>query len=285
MTLPKVLILHAPGSNRDGDLAQAIRLAGGEPHIVPLSTLAQGSVNWHDYAMLALPGGFAHGDALGAGRLWALELQTTFDDFLRDFVASGRPVIGICNGFQALVKAGILPGKPHRPHPRALPVQSNGEESRRSPSSVQERGLSSEDELRGEVATLTFNAAGHFECRWVTLIPNPANPSPWLMDLPPIHCPVAHGEGRFLLPDGETLNPAQIALSYADENGNLAGGAYPLNPNGSPRDIAGITNAAGNILGLMPHPEDHIYPYQHPRWTRGHTGGMGIKLFENGLRM
>ncbi|HNB53959.1 MAG TPA: phosphoribosylformylglycinamidine synthase subunit PurQ [Anaerolineales bacterium] len=247
MTPKKVLILHAPGSNRDGDLAQAIRLAGGEPHILPLSTLAQGTVHPHDFAMLALPGGFSYGDALGAGRLWALELQTTFDEFLHAFVASGRPVIGICNGFQALVKAGILPGS--------------------------------------QTSTLTFNAAGHFECRWVTLTPNPTNPSPWLNNLPPIECPVAHGEGRFLLPDGVELDSAQIALSYADENGDHAGGAYPLNPNGSPRDIAGITNAAGNVLGLMPHPEDHIYPYQHPRWTRGHAGGMGIKLFENGLKM
>ena len=246
----KVLILHAPGSNRDGDLAHAIQIAGGVPYIVPLSTLAQG-VNWHDYAMLALPGGFSYGDALGAGRLWALELQTTFVDFLHDFVASGRPVIGICNGFQALVKTGVLPGS--------------------------------------QTSTLTFNVTGHFECRWVTLIPNATNPSPWLNDLPPIYCPVAHGEGRFLLSDGErrmyssALPPAQIALSYGDENGNPAGCAYPANPNGSPRDIAGITNAAGNVLGLMPHPEDHIIPYQHPRWTRGHPGGMGIKLFENGL--
>jgi phosphoribosylformylglycinamidine synthase subunit PurQ / glutaminase len=241
-----VLILHAPGSNRDGDLAHAIQLAGGEPHIVPLSTLAQGNVNWRDYAMLALPGGFAHGDALGAGRLWALELKTTFDDFVDAFVSSGRPVIGICNGFQALVKAGVLPGD--------------------------------------QTTTLTFNAAGHFECRWVTLIPNRVNASPWLTDLAPIQCPVAHGEGRLLLPDGKQLPSAQIALSYGDENGNPAGGAYPANPNGSPYDIAGITNAAGNVLGLMPHPEDHVYRYQHPRWTRGGGGGMGIKLFENGLR-
>lgn len=274
MTPKKVLILHAPGTNRDGDLAQAIRLAGGEPHIVPLSTLSEG-VNGHDYAMLALPGGFSYGDALGAGRLWALALQTTFGEFLHDFVASGRPVIGICNGFQALVKAGILPGS--APHPQPFSRQEKGVFS---PSPRRERGLGGEG-----VATLTFNAAGHFECRWVTLIPNAANPSPWLTDLPPIECPVAHGEGRFLVPDGEYLDSAQVALSYADENGNPAGGAYPVNPNGSPRDIAGITNAAGNVLGLMPHPEDHIYPYQHPRWTRGHVGGMGIKLFENGLRI
>ncbi len=242
----KILILHAPGTNRDGDLAHAVTAAGGDPEIVPLSALAKNGVCWQDYAMLALPGGFSYGDALGAGRLWALALQTVFDEVVRNFVESGRPVIGICNGFQALVKAGILPGD-------------------------------------GQTATLTFNASGHFECRWVTLAPAPSNPSPWLSGLPPVACPVAHGEGRFLLPEGATLPAPQIALTYAGADGAPATGAYPINPNGSPQDVAGITNAAGNVLGLMPHPEDHIHAYQHPRWARGERGGMGLKLFENGL--
>jgi phosphoribosylformylglycinamidine synthase len=254
MTLPNVLILHAPGTNRDGDLAEAIRLAGGDPEIVPLSRLQNNGKHWQDYAMLALPGGFSYGDALGAGRLWALELQTAFEDLLQAFVASQRPVIGICNGFQVLVKASILPGN-------------------------------------GQTATLTFNASGHFECRWVTLAPNPSNASPWFQDLPPIHCPVAHGEGRFLLAEGQTLPPEQIGLTYVYPVGSPANGDYPTNPNGSPKDIAGITNPAGNVLGLMPHPEDHIFNYQHPNWGRSETGGrsenghMGVKLFENGLKM
>ena len=102
----KVLILHAPGTNRDGDLAEAIRLAGGDPDIVPLSRLGNNGKQWREYAMLALPGGFSYGDALGAGRLWALELETAFEDLLQTFAESNRPVIGICNGFQMLVKAG-----------------------------------------------------------------------------------------------------------------------------------------------------------------------------------
>ena len=248
MTHKRVLILHAPGTNRDSDLAHAIIAAGGEPEIVPLTQIQKSDIHWQDCAMLTLPGGFSYGDALGAGRLWALDLQTWFSEFIHDFVESGRPVIGICNGFQALVKAGVLPGNEQR-------------------------------------ATLTFNKVGHFECRWVTLTPNPTNPSPWLVDLPPVQCPVAHGEGRFLWPTGEPLSPEHVAFTYANLDRTPANGAYPANPNGSLADIAGITNLIGNVLGLMPHPEDHVHPYQHPRWTRGESGGMGIKIFENGLNM
>lgn len=244
----KVLILHAPGTNRDGDAAFAVSAAGGQPHTLPLALLRNQKISWRDYSMLVLPGGFSYGDALGAGRLLALDLDTWFNDQLREFAASGRPIIGICNGFQALVKAGILPGN----------------------------GIS---------ATLTFNASGKFECRQVWLTPNPSSPSPWLEDLSPILCPVAHGEGRFLLHEGLELCPQQIALTYACADGSPALGAYPYNPNGSPGDVAGITNLEGNILGLMPHPEDHIYNYQHPHWSRGEMSGTGLGLFQNGLRM
>jgi phosphoribosylformylglycinamidine synthase len=242
----RVLIFHAPGVNRDGDLARAFQEAGGDPCILPLSQVQAGAINGQDFALLALPGGFSYGDALGAGRLWALDLQTWLADFLQRFVSSGRPVIGICNGFQALVKSGILPGA-------------------------------------GRRATLTYNASGQFECRWVSLIPNPANTSGWLRGLSPVDCPVAHGEGRFQLDSGASLAGSQIAFSYAGKDGQQANGAYPFNPNGSTGDIAGITNLEGNVLGLMPHPEDHIFPYQHPLWKRGGMRGLGLDLFRNGL--
>jgi len=245
---PRILILHAPGTNRDPDLAHALELAGGAPEIVTLPSLREMNPKPLDYAMLALPGGFSYGDALGAGRLWALDLQTWFTDFLQAFVQRGRPVLGICNGFQALVKAGVLPGA-------------------------------------GMTATLTFNLSGHFECRWVTLIPNVLNSSPWLYNLPPLDCPVAHGEGRFLWASGQDLPASVPAFYYASPDGALAGGVYPANPNGSPGDIAGVTNPAGNVLGLMPHPEDHIYPYQHPRWTRAPGRTLALAIFQNGLKM
>jgi phosphoribosylformylglycinamidine synthase subunit PurQ / glutaminase len=245
---PDVLILHAPGTNRDGDAAQAVAKAGGTPHIQPLANLRYEQVNWLSYRMLILPGGFSYGDALGAGRLWALDLETWFRDMLLAFIDSGRPVIGICNGFQALVKAGILP----------------------SPDTS---------------ATLTFNNSGKFECRWVRLLSNPDCPSPWMQGISSIDCPVAHGEGRFLLIDGNYLANSQHALVYAGPEGGPAKGLYPFNPNGSPNDVAGVTNPAGNVLGLMPHPEDYIYPHQYPAWSRLEQGSSGLALFVNGIKM
>ena len=142
--------------------------------------------------------------------------------------------------------------------------------------------------MRGEAATLTFNAAGRFECRWVTLAAQ-SQKCVWtrgLQDL--IECPVAHGEGNFVLRDAAMLDTLrandQIALVYARPDGTPAHGEYPLNPNGSLADIAGICNPQGNVLGLMPHPEDHIVAYQHPRWTRNERGRMGLRLYENGVR-
>ncbi len=251
--LPRVLILHADGTNRDQEAALAFELAGAQPEIVHLNQLRAGERRWADYQILALPGGFSYADTLGAGRLLALDLKTYFADATREFIAHGKPVIGICNGFQALVKASLLPWPEREP-----------------------------------CATLTFNAQGRFECRWVTLAPQ-SQTCLWTRGLAePIQCPVAHGEGNFILRDTAVLQALrandQVALVYAHPNGTPAQGEYPLNPNGSLADIAGVCNPQGNVLGLMPHPEDHILPHQHPRWTRGERGMMGLRLFENGVR-
>ncbi len=253
----RALILHANGSNRDREAAQALQLAGAAPEIVHLNQLRAGDRRWDDYQVLVVPGGFSYADALGAGKLLALDLNAYFADEVRGFVDSGRPVIGICNGFQALVKAGLLPGK----------AAGDG---------------------RTSAATLTFNAAGRFECRWVTLLPQ-SQRCVWTRDLPEaVYCPVAHGEGNFVAAElafFETLRTAgQIALVYAGPDGAPARGVYPHNPNGSVADIAGLCNAAGNVLGLMPHPEDHLFNYQHPRWSRGERAGLGLPLFINGVQ-
>ena len=255
---PRALILHATGTNRDMDAAAALSLAGAEPEVVHINQLRRKEKRWQDYQMLVIPGGFSYADALGAGKLFALDLKVYFADEAGAFVAAGKPVIGICNGFQALVKAGLLPT--HQPEQR----------------------------LGADVqATLTFNASGKFECRWVNLIPS-SQKCLWTRDLHEIiTCPVAHGEGNFVVArplDLERLRlQDQIALVYAGEDGIPAGGAYPDNPNGSLVDIAGICNPQGNVLGLMPHPEDHILPLQHPRRTRGAEMRSGLPLFRNGV--
>jgi phosphoribosylformylglycinamidine synthase subunit PurQ / glutaminase len=250
-----VLILHADGTNRDHEAAQACELAGATPEIVHLNQLRSGERRWHDYQLLVIPGGFSYADALGAGRLLAIDLNVYFADEVRAFVDSGKPVIGICNGFQALVKAGILP---------AL-------DSRRA----------------GPEATLTFNASGHFECRWVTLAPV-SQTCLWTRQLTePVYCPVAHGEGQFVLAKAASLATLQandqIALTYALPDGSPAQGVYPHNPNGSLADIAGVCNPAGNVLGLMPHPEDHLFAFQHPQRARGGVGRSGLPLFTQGV--
>jgi phosphoribosylformylglycinamidine synthase len=140
---------------------------------------------------------------------------------------------------------------------------------------------------RGEGATLTFNACGHFECRWVTLKPV-SQQCLWTRGLSEsIYCPIAHGEGNFQLVDEALLSRLasldQIALVYTLPGGSPAGGAYPHNPNGSMADIAGICNPQGNVLGLMPHPEDHLFAWQHPQWSRGERGQTGLALFAKGV--
>ena len=252
---PKALILQAHGTNRDDDAAEALTLAGATPEGVPLNHLRSGKKHFNDYQMLVLAGGFSYADALGAGKLLAIDLNVYFVDEINQFVSAGKPVIGICNGFQALVKSGVLPFS---------------------------------GEMKKESATLTFNAQGHFECRWVTMQPV-SQICIWTKDLSDlIECPVAHGEGNFQVSDDTLLSTFQtqdqIALTYTVNNGLASNGSYPANPNGSTLDIAGICNPQGNVLGLMPHPENHVHSYQHPNWTRGTNNHSGLTLFQNGVK-
>lgn len=249
------LVLRAPGINRDEDAAAAIELAGGVPERIHINQIVAGSVRLCDYALLIIPGGFSYGDHLGAGKLLAVDLAHRLGDQIRDFVADGRPVIGICNGFQVLVKSGVLPGGAQA----TLPL-----------------------------ATLTDNASGTFECRWVQLAADTGSRCVFTRGIErPVEVPVAHGEGRFVTRDPTVLAAlqaaGQVALRYTSAHGATG---YPANPNGSDDHIAGICNPHGNVLGLMPHPEDAILPTQHPAWTREprRAEGDGLVLFRNAVQ-
>ncbi len=268
---PRTLILRAPGINRDEDAAAAIELAGGRPERIHINRVVEGAAKIADYALLIIPGGFSYGDHLGAGKLLAVDLAHRLGEALDAFIADGRPVIGICNGFQVLVKAEILPGMDDRR--RTIDDSS-------SPASSIVRRPSS--------ATLTDNASGRFECRWVQLAADPGSRCVFTQGMDrPIEVPVAHGEGRFVVRDQVALQAlragGQVALRYVGSGGAAD---YPANPNGSDDAIAGVCNPAGNVLGLMPHPEDAILPHQHPRWTREpqRTEGDGLVLFRNAVR-
>lgn len=241
-----ILLLHATGTNRDRDAALACELAGGAPEIVTVNQLVRGERHVRDYAMLVIPGGFSYGDDLGAGVLWALDLRERIPG-MEEFVRAGKPVLGICNGFQTLVKSGLLPGHAWDGGTRSV--------------------------------TLTYNAQGRFECRWVTLHANPVSPCLFTEGLDePIHAPIAHGEGRVMVADEAARERLWAdglpALTYG-------GGAYPDNPNGSVDAIAGLCSPEGTVFGLMPHPENHVFPWQHPQRINGYSG---LRLFENGIR-
>lgn len=267
----RALVLRAPGINRDEDAAAAIELAGGEAARIHVNRIVDGGVRLADYALLIIPGGFSYGDHLGAGKLLAVDLVHRLSEQLTAFVADGRPVIGICNGFQVLVKSGILPGIDQ---PLTTNRQVPGQESVNAPLAC---------------ATLTDNASGQFECRWIHLAANPGSRCVFTQGIAhPIEVPVAHGEGRFVTHDVATLAAlqanGQVALRYVTANGGPA--CYPANPNGSDDAIAGVCNPQGNVLGLMPHPEDAILPHQHPRWTRepARSEGDGLIIFRNAVR-
>jgi len=226
------LVVAGPGTNRDRDLALALQLAGADPTIVLAHELAADPKPLAEARIVGIAGGFSYGDALGAGRMLALDLMVGLGEALREYVATGRPLIGICNGFQVLTRAGLLPG------------------------------------------ALGHNAHGRFECRWVELDPMPSSVCMWTRDIDdPIHCPIAHGEGRYVHAD-----PAQLAA-----DGQVALRYRSPNPNGSMDAIAGVCNPEGNVLGLMPHPENHVIARQHPHPRAGGEPHLGLRLFRNGV--
>src|SRR5512138_611473 len=209
---PKALVLQAHGSNRDFDVIEALTLAGADPMGIPLNHLRRNKALFRNFQLLIVPGGFSYADALGAGKLLALDLASYFAEEVQQFVDSGKPVIGICNGFQALVKSGILPGSDVVARRVAVPTKQSPVQRDTS----ENEGVASGCRPRNDTAvTLTFNAQGRFECRWVTLKPVSQN-CIWTKGLEEhIECPIAHGEGNFetsdLFPLSSLVENDQIA--------------------------------------------------------------------------
>ncbi|HYF49023.1 MAG TPA: phosphoribosylformylglycinamidine synthase I, partial [Planctomycetota bacterium] len=229
MASARVLILRAPGTNCDQETAFAFQQAGAQTTSLHVKSLCQSPAKLQEFSILAFPGGFSYGDDLGSGVILANEItQTLYEPFKR-FIERGGLVLGICNGFQVLVKTGFLPGSSYAPKSPDQPP----------------------------AATLTFNDSQRFEDRWVTLRVEPSQ-SPFLEGEAGrvLTFPVAHGEGKFVARDAETLQKIeegkQVAFRYVSSAGSPP--AYPENPNGAQNDIAGITDETGRVLGLMPHP-------------------------------
>ena len=251
MSKVNVMILRAPGTNCDVETAFAFQQAGAMTSLVHVNQLIRGEQRLSDYRIMVIPGGFTYGDDISAGKVLANELSLKLNSELKEFVGGGGLVLGICNGFQVLVKAGILPG-------------------------ITKDGV--------PPVTLTNNESGKFECRWVYMVADKESPCVFTSGIESIYLPVAHGEGKFVAhPD--ILPEINVVLRYADESGNIRAG-YPHNPNGSVDNIAGICDSTGHIFALMPHPERHIRGTQHPRWTRlgAKEYGDGFKIFLNAVR-
>lgn len=234
----KVLVLRAPGTNCDMETARALREAGALASVVHVNRVLRGDVDLFDYHGLVIPGGFSYGDRVRAGAIWAKKLKAHLWDVLRSYGESGRPILGICNGFQVLVELNLLPG---------WELESNPQ------------------------ATLASNTSAKFECRWIFLLHDNQGKCIFTRELDRgvvLRMPVAHSEGRFLLQNEACLNKLisndQIVFRYANPSGGPANGVYPFNPNGSLYDIAGICNSSGTVMGLMPHPERAVYSWQLP---------------------
>ncbi|MCS7250140.1 MAG: phosphoribosylformylglycinamidine synthase I [candidate division WOR-3 bacterium] len=218
-------MIFSSGTNCDEETEYAFKKAGGEVFKLHINYLKRNKKILKEFHILSLPGGFTYGDYISAGKILANELRYYFQEEIKDFIKEGKLIIGICNGFQILCKAGLLPGF--------------------------------DDYFSFPQVTLTFNDSQKFECRWVSLKVNHNSPTPFIKDLDEIiELPIAHAEGKFFVDKEEVLKKLkennQIVLKYIN------------NPNGSIEDIAGICDATGRIFGLMPHPERFIFPLHHP---------------------
>lgn len=252
---PKVLILTGYGINCDIETRHAFDLAGARAERIHLTDLLDGSVKLSNYHILALPGGFSFGDDIASGKVLANMIRYNLGEQVQEFIEGGKLIIGICNGFQAMVKMGLLPA-------------FGGDYSRQD-------------------VTLTFNDSGRFENRWVHMKSSPGSKCVFTRGIESIYLPVRHGEGKFVVKDQHVLEKLKknhhIVFRYVGKDGNPAG--YPHNPNGSIDNIAAICDETGRVFGMMPHPEAFMHRTNHPAWTREELPeeGAGMAIFRNAV--
>jgi phosphoribosylformylglycinamidine synthase I len=249
MAKVRTLILRAPGTNCDVETAFAFEQAGAMVSSAHVNELVRKDKRLADYQIVVVPGGFTYGDDISAGKILANELKLKLGEDIQRFVRDGGLILGICNGFQVLVKAGILP----------------------------------QPDDASQQLTLANNDSGRFECRWVYLSVDKKSPCVFTRGISSLYLPVAHGEGK-VMAEPKVLRGLNVVLRYADKEGNIRA-AYPDNPNGSAESIAGICDSSGRIFALMPHPERFLRWTQHPRWFRekNREWGDGFGIFKNAV--
>ncbi|MDA1162975.1 MAG: phosphoribosylformylglycinamidine synthase subunit PurQ [Planctomycetota bacterium] len=276
MATPRVCVLRAPGTNCDPETAHAFEMCGAEAERVHLLRVLEDPAVLAGFQTLCIPGGFSYGDDIGAGVIFSSHLRGRLSEAIREFLTADKLVLGICNGFQVLLKSGILPDG-------AAGISSSTEDDRD--------------------ATLTWNDNGRYTSLWVRLA-NLSRNNVFLRGIDQVEMPIAHAEGRLVVRDPSILETwqenGQAALCYCSASGSTSDGVgggdasgqwltqkldYPENPNGSFANIAGLGDSTGRVLGLMPHPERFIHATQHPEWTRRKLrgDGDGLKVFRNAV--
>lgn len=252
---PKVLVLTGYGINCDMETQHVFKLAGAEAERVHITDLINGTRALSDFHILALPGGFSFGDDIASGKVLANMIRYNLGDQIQKFIDDGKLILGICNGFQAMIKMGLLPAF--------------------------------DGDHFTQTMTLTFNDSGRFEDRWVHLKGNTRSKCVFTKGIDSIYLPVRHGEGKFVVRNTEDLarlkKENHIVFQYVDSDGRFAG--YPQNPNGSVDNIAGICDETGRVFGMMPHPEAFQHRTNHPAWTREELPeeGAGVAIFRNAV--
>ena len=250
----KAIVLRAAGINCDMETEYALELAGARTQRVHINRIIENKSLLDEFQIIVFPGGFSYGDDVAAGKILANQIVHHLYEPIQKFIEDGKLVLGICNGFQVLVKTGILPGNNSANH--------------------------------HEEVTITYNDSGKFEDRWVYLSPQ-TEKCIFIEPGRQIYLPIAHAEGKIVAGYQATLDELKseghLAFKYVDEHGREGG--YPVNPNGSADSVAGLTDTTGRVLGLMPHPERFVKPTQHPHWTRlEHVDSDGTTIFNNAVK-